>query len=234
MIAQETSGQVEALVQVETLRKQKLTYKTFGSIVRKLKLPEMAAYKKECQELLDRVHPRVKIYTKFSKLPLLAPIVVYAVFRSKGFTIKARDFCKASQISISDFKEGLLVVSPVYFEYIERDREKSVCQLIAKMVAQSNLDSTFRDTTRELFRNFYPSFKNTKDNIAAGLIITLSWVALDYEIQTLSDVFEALGTDITRAHYNLNKKIFLPNQLGEFKGFAKSKERLKQFLLTKI
>ena len=228
MLAQET------IHQVPTFRKQKLTYKTFDSIVRKLKLSEMAAYKRECQELLDRVHPRIKIYTKFSKLPLLAPIVVYAVFRSKGFTIKARDFCKASKISISDFKEGLLVVSPVYFEYIGRDHERSVCQLIAKMVAQFNLDSTFRDTTRETFRKFFTSFKNTKDNIAAGLIITLSFVALDYELPVLSEIFEALGTDITRAHYNLNRKIFLPNQLGDFKGFAKSKDKLKQFLLTKI
>ena len=228
MLAQET------IRQVPTFRKQKLTYKTFDSIVRKLKLPEMAAYKKECQELLDQVHPRIKIYTKFSKLPLLVPIVVYAVFRAKGTTIKARDFCKASDISISDFKKGLLIVSPIYSQYVERNCEESVSRLIAKIVAQFNFDSMFRDTTREMFRIFYTSFKNTKDNIAAGLIITLSFVALDYELPVLSEIFEALGTDITRAHYNLDKKIFLPNQLGDFKGFAKSKEKLKQFLLTKI
>ncbi len=228
MIAQEMVGQVA------TLGKRKLTYKTFDSILRKLKLYEMAVYKKECQELLDRVHPRVKIYTKFSKLPLLAPIVVYAVFRSKGITIKASDFCRASNISLSDFKKGLLIVNSVYFEYANRDCEESVSQLIAKTIAQFNLDSTFEDTTRKMFRKFYPSFKNTKDNIAAGLIITLSFVALDYELPLLSDMFEALGTDITRAHYNLRKKIFLPNQLGDFKGFAKSRGKLKQFLLTKI
>ena len=236
MIAQETlvQGQVKTFVQVKTLRKQKLTYRTFDSIVRKLKLYDMAVYKKECQKLFDRVLSRVKIHTKFSKAPLLAPIVVYAVFRAKGATVKASDFCQASKISLSDFKEGLFIVSPVYFEYVKRDREKSVCQLIAKMVVKFNLDSTFRDTTKQMFKNFYPLFKDTKDNIAAGLIITLSFVALDYELPILSKVFKALGTDITRAHYNLRRKIFLLNQLGDFKGFVKSKEQLKQFLLTKI
>ena len=70
--------------------------------------------------------------------------------------------------------------------------------------------------------------------LQVSLIITLSFVVLDYELPALSDVFEALGTDITRAHYHLRNKIFLPNQLGNFKGFAKSKERLKQFLQLKL
>ena len=229
----------ETLEQVGTLRKQKLTYdqsfaKAFDSIVKELKLDEMVVYRKECQELLYRVHSRIKIYTKFSKLWLLAPIVIYAVFRSKGTTIKARDFCRVSGIALGDFKKGLLIVNPVYLKYVNRDLEESVSQLIARMIAKFNLDSTFKDTTKRNFKRFFPLFKNTKDNIAAGLIITLSFVALDYKLPVLSEIFEALGTDITRAHYHLRKKIFLPNQLGDFKGFAKSKEQLKQFLLVEI
>ena len=250
----------EMLGQIETLREQKVTYEkiseSFGTsaneayysynfyalpfanafdlIVKEFKLYEMAVYRKECQELLCRVLSRLKKYTKFRNVRLLAPIVVYAVFRSKGMTIKTCDFCGVSNVSIGDFKEGLLVVHPVYFEYVKRDHEKFVFQLIAKMITKFNLDFTFWDTTKKMIKNFLPLFKNTKDNIAAGLIITLSFVVLDYELPALSDVFEALGTDITRAHYHLRTKIFLPNQLGNFKGFAKSKERLKQFLLTKI
>ena len=229
----------EKLGQFETLRKQELTYdlpfaKAFDSIVKELKLHEMVVYKKECQELLYRVHSRIKIYTKFSKVWLLAPIVVYAVFRSKGKTIKARDICRASNIPLADFKKGLLIVNPVYLEYVKRNCEVSVSQLIAKMIAKFSLDSTFKDVTREIFRRFFSLFKNTKDNIAAGLIITLSFVVLDYKLPVLSEIFEALGTDITRAHYHIERKIFLPNQLGDFKGFAKSRERLKQFVLTKI
>ena len=146
------------------------------------------------------------------------------VFRSKGETIKSLDFCRASNISLSDFREGLLAVSPIYFDYVKRDREKFVSQLIDKIIAKFNLDSTFKVTTKEMFRTFFPLFKNTKDNIVAGLIITLSFVALDYELPALSEIFEALGTDITRAHYHIERKIFLPNHLGNFKGFAKSKE----------
>ncbi len=233
MLTQETIGQIE------TLKKQELTYdlpfsKAFGSIVKKLELPEMAMYKEECQDLLCRVHSRIKIYTKFSKVWLLAPIVVYAVFRSKGAIIKARDFCRASNIPLGDFKEGLLIVNPVYLEYAERNCVESVSQLIAKIIAQFNLDSTFKDVTREIFRRFFSLFKNTKDNIVAGLIITLSFVVLDFKLPAFSEMFEALGTDITRAHYHIRRKIFLPNQLGDFIGFAKSRERLKQFLLTKI
>ncbi len=233
MITQETIGQIE------TLRKQELTYdlpfaKAFDSIVKELKLHEMVVYKKECQELFYRVHSRIKIYTKFSKVWLLAPIVVYAVFRSKGTTIKARDICRASNIPLSDFKKGLLIVNPVFFKYAKRNCERSVSQLIAKMIAKFNLDSTFKDVTREIFRSFFSLFKNTKDNIVAGLIITLSFVVLDYKLPAFSEIFEALGTDITRAHYHIKDKIFLPNQLGKFIGFAKSRERLKQFLLTKI
>ena len=140
----------ETLVQIEILRKKSVTYeeisrsfdisaskahytynfyivpfaKAFNSIVKELRLYEMAVYRKDCQELLCRVHSRIKKYTKFKSVRLLAPIVVYTVFRSKGMTIKACDFCWASNISLSDFKEGLLVVSPVYFEYVKRDREK--------------------------------------------------------------------------------------------------------------
>ena len=250
----------EMLGQIETLREQKLTYeeisRSFGTsaneayynynfyalpfasafdlIVKEFKLYDMAVYRRECQELLCRVLSRLKKFTKYKNVRLLAPIVVYAVFRSKGMTVKTYDFCRVSRISLGDFKEGLLVVHPIYFEYVKRDREKFVFQLIAKMIIKFNLDSTFWDTTKKMIRSFLPSFKNTKDNIAAGLIITLSFVALDYKLRALSDVFEALGTDITRAHYHLRNKIFLPNQLGDFKGFAKSKEQLKQFLLAKV
>jgi len=248
------------LGQIETLREQKLTYekisksfgtsaseayynynfyvvpfaKAFDSIVKELKLYDMTVYRKDCQELLYRVLSLLKKYTKFRKVLLLAPIVVYTVFRSKGVTIKSLDFCRVSNISLSNFKEGLLIVNPVYFEYVKRDREKFVSQLIAKMITKFNLDSNFWDTTKKMIRIFLPLFKNTKDNIKAGLIITLSFVALDYKLWALSEIFEALGTDVTRAHYHLRNKIFLPNQLGDFKGFAKSKEQLKRFLFTKI
>ena len=250
----------EMLGQIEILREQKVTYeeisRSFGTsvkeayysynfyalpfanafdlIVKEFKLYEMAVYRKECQELLCRVLSRLKKYTKYRNVRLLAPIVVYAVFRSKGMTIKTYDFCRVSRISLGDFKEGLLIVNLVYFDYVKRDREEFVSQLIAKMIIKFNLDFTFKVTTKEMFRTFFPSFKNTKDNIVAGLIITLSFVVLDYELPVLSEIFEALGTNITRAHYHLRKKIFLPNQLGDFKGFAKSKEQLKQFLLTTI
>ncbi len=229
----------EMLGQIETLREQKLTCdlpfsKAFNSIVKKLRLQEMAVYKRECRDLLYRVHSHIKIYTKFSKVWLLAPIVVYAVFRAKGVIIKARDFCQAANIPLGDFKKGLLIVNPVYFEYVKRNCEGSVSQMIAKMITKFSLDSNFKDVAREIFRRFFPLFKNTKDNIAAGLIITLSFVVLDYKLPAFSEIFEALGTDITRAHYHIRRKIFLPNQLGDFIGFAKSRERLKQFLLTKI
>lgn len=250
----------EMLGQIEILREQGVIYKkisksfnisaseanynynfyilpfgeTFDSIVKELKLYELVFYKNDCRELFYRVLSRVKKYTKFRNVQLLIPSVVYTVFRAKGVTIKALDFCWVSDISLADFKEGLLIVSPVYLDYIKRDREKFVSQLIDKMIVKFSLDSTFKDTVKKMFKMFFPSFKNTKDNIAAGLIITLSFVALDYKLRTLSEIFEALGTSITRAHYHIKNKIFLPNQLGDFNGFAKSRERLKQFLLTKI
>jgi len=207
---------------------------TFDSIVKELKLYELVFYKNDCRELFYRVLSRVKKCTKFRNVQLLIPSVVYTVFRAKGVTIKSLDFCRASNVSLADFKEGLFIVSPVYLDYVKRDREKFVYQLIAKMIAQFSLDSTFKDVTREIFRRFFPLFKNTTDNIAAGLIITLSFVVLDYKLPAFSKIFEALGTSITRAHYHIKRKIFLPNQLGDFIGFAKSRERLKQFLLTKI
>lgn len=250
----------EMLGQIETLREQRVTYeeisrsfgtsaseayynynfyvlpfaKAFDLIVKELKLYEMAVYKKDCQELLYRVLSRLKKYTKFRKVLLLAPIVVYTVFRSKGVTIKSLDFCRVSNISLSDFREGLLIVHPVYFDYVKRDHEKFVSQLIAKMITKFNLDYNFWDTTKKMIRAFLPLFKNTKGNIVAGLIITLSFVALDCKLRVLSTIFEALGTDITRAHYHIRNKIFLPNQLGDFKGFAKSKEKLKRFLLNSL
>lgn len=177
MITQETLGQVK------TLRKQKLTYdlpfaKAFDSIVKELKLHEMAVYRKECQELLYRVHSRIKIYTKFSKVWLLAPIVVYAVFRSKGAIIKAHDFCRASNISLSDFKKGLLIINPVYFEYIKRDCKESVSQLIAKMIAKFNLDSTFREVTKNTFKSFFPLLINKNKSLNVSKPSNFSWIPL--------------------------------------------------------
>ncbi len=250
----------ETLVQVETLKEQRITReeislsvgtsvrdatyrykfyvipfaKAFDLIVKKLELYEMVAYRKDCEELLDRVHSGLKKYTKFKSVLLLAPIVVYTVFRARGMTIKSLDFCRASKICLSDFKEGLLIVSPVYFDYVKRDREKFVSQLIDNIIAKFYLDSTFRDTARITFKTFFPLFKNTKDNIVAGLIFALSFVALDYELPTLYYIFEALGTDLPRAHYHIRRKIFMPNQLGDFKGFVRSRGQLKRFLLARI
>lgn len=208
--------------------------KVFSSIVKELKLYEIVAYRNECQDLLYRVHSRLGKFTKFRNVGLLAPVVVYTVFRSKGEIIKPIDICRVSHISLSDFKEGLRIISPVYLDYIKRDREKFVTNLINKMISKFNMDATFKEVTNKLFKKFFSLFKNTKDTIVAGLIVTLSFVVLDYELRKLSAIFEALGTDITRAHYHIKNKIFLPNHLGDFKGFAKSKEQLKQFLLTQI
>ena len=248
------------LVQIENLRQQQVTFEKIGklfdisgpnvyakyrlyvltflnafeSIVKELKLYDTTRYKKECQTLLYRVHSRLKKGTKFRKVELLAPIVMFNVFKSKGVIIKLGEFCRISNISLSDFKEGLLVVNPVYLEYIKRNRQEVVSQLIDRIIVQFNLDAPFRSIARKLFIKFFPLLKNTKDTIVAGLIVVLSFVALDYETQALSEILESLGTDVTRAHYHIRHKFFLPNDLGDFKGFARSKEQLKQFLLAKI
>jgi len=206
----------------------------FNSIITELKLYDMAVYRRECQNLLYRVKSSLTKSQKFLNVNLLAPVVVYAVFRSKGEIIKPPDLCRVAHISLGDFREGLVVVYPVYTAYIKRDREKFVAQLIDKVIAKFNLDSLFEDTAKKLLKIFFPLFKNTKDNIIAGLTATLSFVVLDYKLMPLLDIFEALGTDVTRAHYHVNRKIFLPNNLGDFKGFEKAKKPLKQFLLTRM
>lgn len=206
----------------------------FKSIVKELKLFEMAIYRKECQELFYRVSSHIKKSTKFRNARLLAPIVVYTVFRSKGEVIKPVDLCRVSRISLSDFKEGLFIVFPFHSDYLKRDREKIISQLVEKVNDKFDMNSIFKETTRKTLESFFPLFKNTKDNIIAGLIVALSLVALDCKLRVLSNVFEELGTDVSRAHYHIRRKIFLPNQLGDFKGFAKSKEQLKRFILTKI
>ncbi len=209
--------------------------KRFDLIVEKLNMYEAAAYKKECQELFFRVLPSLKKCTKYRNALLLTPVVVYTVFRAKGEIIKTVDLCRVSQISLSDFKEGLFFVNPVYSNYIERDRQKFVAQLIDKMNTKFHMEVTFKETTKKLLKTFFPLFTNTKDNIVAGLIFTLSFVVLDRELSTLSRVFEAFGTDTTRAYYHITRKIFQPNGLGDFKGFRDSKsiEQLKQYLLAK-
>ena len=208
--------------------------KRFDLIVEKLKLYEAVLYKKECQALFFRVLSPLKKCTKYRNALLLTPVVAYMVFRAKGEVIKAVDLCRVAQISLSDFKEGLLLVNPACSNYIERDRQKSVVQLIDKTNAKFRMEITFKETTKKLLKTFFPLFANTKDNIVAGLIFTLSLVVLDRELSILSDVFEALGTDTTRAYYHIGRKIFKPNGLGDFKGFTDSKsiERLKHYLLT--
>lgn len=254
MLNQETLGQVETSGEQKATREEismsvgtsvmEATYrykfyflpfaKAFDLILKELELYEMVVYRKDCEELLDQVHSSLKKSTKFRKVALLAPVVVYTVFRAKGMTIKSIDFCEASKISLSDFKEGLLIVSPVYFDYVKRDREKFVSQLIDKIIAEFHMNSTFEDTARKIFKAFFSLFKNTKDNIITGLIIALSFVALDYKLPVLYDVFEALGTSLPRAHYHIRRKIFSPNQLGDFKGFVRSREQLKRFLQNMV
>lgn len=209
--------------------------KRFDLIVEKLKLYEAVAYKKECQALFFRVLSPLKKCTKYRNALLLTPVVAYTVFRAKGEIIKAVDMCRVAQISLSDFKECLFFVNPACSNYIKRDRQKFVAQMIDKTNAKFRMDATFEETTKKLLKAFFPLFTNTKDNIIAGLIFTLSFVVLNRELSTLSGVFEALGTDTTRAYYHITRKIFEPNGLGDFKGFKDSKsiERLKQYLLIK-
>jgi len=77
-------------------------------------------------------------------------------------TIKSLDFCRASKVSLADFKEGLFIVSPVYFDYVKRDREKFVSQLIDNIIAKFNMDSTFRIMTKKLLNLFSRCLKTRK------------------------------------------------------------------------
>lgn len=205
---------------------------TFNSIVDELTLREIEACKKECQDLVYYVRSKIKPLTKFRNVWLLTPVVVFTFLRSKGILVKAADLCRASAISLSDFKEGMLIVHGVCNDFLKRDRKAIVLRLIDKMVSQFNLDEPFLDTTRTLFKKYYSLFKNTKDNIVAGLILALSFVVQERDTRIISEVFKALGTSVPCAHYHINRKIFAQNQLGEFRGFAKSGETLKKFLIN--
>ncbi len=95
----------------------------FQSIIKELQRPHLAKYKEECRTLLYLSFSRIKEGTKFRNVKLLTPIVSYVVFRLKGEIIKVREFLHVSNISFSDFKEGLLVINPFYREYSKREQD---------------------------------------------------------------------------------------------------------------
>lgn len=206
----------------------------FHLVVKELKLYHTKKHKEECQTLLYQARSSIPRGTKFRNVKLLTPPVLYKFLTSKGKVLRITDVCKLCNVSLKDFREGLMVINPLFRDYLQRDRRVVIWRFMTKILARFSIEDPVKTTTKKMFKVFYPLFKNTKDTIVAGLIIAMALVVHDYNTRYVTEVFRALGTDESRAHYHLRTKIFEPYGLGEFEGFARSKGRLKQFLLQKM
>lgn len=187
----------------------------------------------ECFQIFLQIWKQMRKGTKSRSPKKLAPVIIYMVFKAKGFDIRIADFIEKINSNKKEFTEILKQAAIFYPTYFKRDRKTVIIKKINKIKEIFRFDKGFTNKSQEIFKKFWPYIKNTKDDVIVGVIFILTMIALGINSIPFVHVCNKIGIKMSTVNYQVKNKIFKSLHLLGFISLRKSTDVIKD-LIDKI
>jgi len=136
-----------------------------------------------------------------------------------------------SNISKKDFNAFKLQILEFFPEYIDRDRKAYVLQKIMELAEHFKLGMEFYFQSKKIMFRLWESIKNTKDEVIAGLVTSISVLCgFKRKDVSVSVICNKLGIKMSTIQSQVKRRIFDQFHVCGFTTLIKSAELLKKVM----
>jgi len=169
--------------------------------------------------------------TKYRSSEKLVPIVIYFYFKLNNKSISEQELLEVSKISKRDFNAFKLQIINFIPEYVERNRKEYILQKVLEISEHFGLGMVFYYQSKKILYKFWDSIKNTKDDVIAGLVTSISALCLEDTNVKVCSICQRLGIRMSTIHRQVEKNVFERLNISGFKSLVKSSDLLKKIMI---
>jgi len=193
-----------------------------------LGLPE--AFKDIVFKKFKKIRSALKPGTKYRSPDKLVPISIYFCLKFQNISINEAELLEVSKISKKDFNAFKLQIYIFFPQYKERNRKEYILQKILEISEDLHLGMVFYYQSKKLLYKLWEGIKNTKDDVIAGLVTSISVLCGFKEKVSVSSICDKLGIKMSTIQSQVKKRIFERFQISGFVSLVKSSEILKKII----
>ena len=178
------------------------------------------------QELYEALRPG----TKYRAPEKLVPITIYFSLKFRNISIKESRLLEVSKISKKDFNAFKLQILEFFPQYKIRDRKEYILQRILEISEHCHLGMEFFYQSKKILNKLWGSINNTKDDVIAGLVCSISALCSYRENVTVNAICTRLGIKMSTIQAQVKRKIFERFKVSGFVSLVKSSNVLKTIM----
>lgn len=181
-------------------------------------------------EKFKEVREKLRPGTKYRSPEKLIPICIYYTFKFQNISVNEDELLEISKISKKDFNTFKLQINRFLPQYKYRKRKEYILQKVSEIRHTFNLNMDFYFQTKKILFKLWEVIKNTKDDVIAGLVSSISVLCSFPEKATVNSICKKLGIKMSTIQSQVKKKIFDNFSEDGFVSLVKSAGLLKNIM----
>jgi hypothetical protein len=148
----------------------------------------------------------------------------------RNISIKESELLEVSNISKKDFSAFKLQILEFFPQYKTRDRKEYIFQRILEITEHYQLGMEFFYQSKKILNKLWESIKNTKDDVIAALVCSISALCSYRESITVNAICMRLGIKMSTVQAQVKRRIFERFRVSGFVSLVKSSDILKKVM----
>ncbi|MFX0073134.1 MAG: hypothetical protein ACFFAO_18805 [Candidatus Hermodarchaeota archaeon] len=181
-------------------------------------------------EKFKKLRGSLKPGTKYRSPEKLIPIAIYFVFKFRNISIDESELLEVSKISKKDFNNFKLQICKFFPQYKERDRKKYILQKVLEITEHFGIDMLFYYQAKKILYKLWNYIKNTKDNVIAGLVASISALCLFKDEISVSSICNKMDIKMSTIQSQVKTRIFEQFKVSGFTTLVKSSDALRELM----
>ena len=191
-----------------------------------LQLSCQTAVFKRVKDIWNKFRPG----TKYRNIEKLVPIVLYYSLRLENICIRRLKLLEVSKISKKEFNDFSLQILKFFPEYQKRNRQEYISHKILQITESFGLGMPFFYQSKKIMHKLWEQIKNTKDDVIAGLVTSISVLCSYKEVVNVSSICDRLGIRMSTIKFQVKKRIFEQLQIDGFVSLVRSSDLIKEVM----
>ena len=168
--------------------------------------------------------------TKYRSPEKLVPLTIYFCLKYRNISIKESELLEFSKISKKDFGAFKKQIIEFFPQYKKRARKEYILNRILEVTEFFSLDMGFYHQSKKILYKLWDGIKNTKDDVVAGLVCSITSLCSYREI-SVNSICKKLGICMSTIQTQVEKRIFERFRVPGFISLVKSSDLLKRILI---
>ena len=181
-------------------------------------------------EKFKKIRRELRPGTKYRSPEKLIPICIYYTLKFQNVSINEKELLEVSKISKKEFNNFKLQINEFLPQYKFRKRKEYVLQKVSEIRHTFDLNMEFYFQTKKILYKLWDIIKNTKDDVVAGLVSSISVLCSFTEKATINSICKKLGIKMSTIQSQVKKNIVDRFKVSGFISLVKSAGILKELM----